>query len=390
MIDSNTIYAIPIGRVGENIVNRVEFDIKEINEILPDAQISLLFKRANDAAAYPVNIEISGDVLTWIVSNIDTAVLGIGKAELVAKEGEAVKLSKVWDVLVCESLYPSVNPPDPFISWFEKIEADANEVQIVKVYVQNSTAEIIEAKIAIQAIATSVEQAQAEVEAIKTEIDGKIDPIESRLVDVEDAIPPLENSVTELQGSVAELEEIPALIPTQASADNQLADKEFVNSSISTNTAYFKGTFDSVEELEAVTDATNNDYAFVVGTDEGGNTKYDRYKYNADDEEWVFEYTLNNSSFTAEQWSAINSGITAESVAKIAENASGISAIETRLTQAEAETARKQDKLTAGRNITIENNVISAEVVEYTAGNGISIVNGVISCTFADGNEVDY
>jgi hypothetical protein len=107
---------------------------------------------------------------------------------------------------------------------------------------------------------------------------------------------------------------INSLIPTQASTTNQLADKAFVNSSIATATAAFKGTFDTLAELTAVT-ADNNDYGFVVGTDAAGNTVYNRYKFNGTT--WEFEYALNNSSFTSEQWAAINSGITAELVSHI-------------------------------------------------------------------------
>ena len=98
-------------------------------------------------------------------------------------------------------------------------------------------------------------------------------------------------------------------IPSQATISNQLADKAFVNSSISTNTANFIGTFQSVAELEAYSGTkTNNDYAFVETTDTAGNTLYDRYKYNGTS--WLFEYELNNSSFTAAQWATINSGCT--------------------------------------------------------------------------------
>lgn len=103
-------------------------------------------------------------------------------------------------------------------------------------------------------------------------------------------------------------------IPSQASSSNQLADKNFVNSSIATNTANFIGTFNSVAELEAYSGTlTNNDYAFVQTTDSAGNTLYDRYKWNGN--EWLFEYELNNSSFTASQWATINSGGTSADVA---------------------------------------------------------------------------
>ena len=105
-------------------------------------------------------------------------------------------------------------------------------------------------------------------------------------------------------------------IPSQASKTNQLADKDFVNSSIATNTANFIGTFTDIEELKRQP-ATNNDYAFWLTTDSAGNILFKRYKYIASTNSWVFEYDLNNSSFTSEQWLAIQSGITSVLVAKL-------------------------------------------------------------------------
>ena len=102
---------------------------------------------------------------------------------------------------------------------------------------------------------------------------------------------------------------------------------EFVNSSIATNTANYISNngepFTSVEQLEAYSGTvTNNDYAFVTGTDSEGNTYYDRYKATVKGSSvtWALEYRLNNSSFTAAQWSAINSGITSVLVSKIHEH----------------------------------------------------------------------
>lgn len=101
-------------------------------------------------------------------------------------------------------------------------------------------------------------------------------------------------------------------IPSAASSENLLADREWVNSSIATNTANFIGTFNSTAELPT-NNITNNDYAFIEEKDEFGNTiAYDRYKWNGS--EWLYEYTLNNSSFTQEQWNAINSTATKEFV----------------------------------------------------------------------------
>lgn len=133
---------------------------------------------------------------------------------------------------------------------------------------------------------------------------------------------------------------IESKIPSQASDQNQLADKNFVNSSIATNTANFIGTFNSVAELEAYSGTlTNNDYAFVIGTDSDGNTIYNRYKYTTatTPASWLFEYALNNSSFTAAQWAAINSGATSTNIAQIATNANNITSLQT--TKLDATTA---------------------------------------------------
>lgn len=118
----------------------------------------------------------------------------------------------------------------------------------------------------------------------------------------------------------AVVEALSALIPSGATTSNQLADKAFVNSTVGTNTANYISNngqpFTSYAQLVAYSGTvTNNDYAFVTGTDSAGNTYYDRYKYSSATALWGLEFRLNNSSFTAVQWSAISSGITSTLVA---------------------------------------------------------------------------
>ena len=133
-----------------------------------------------------------------------------------------------------------------------------------------------------------------------------------------------------------DIDAIEEKIPAAASDENQLADKQFVNSSIATNTATYRGSFNLVTDLSLTIDATraqiatalasaivtadNNDYAFVqVPTATATPTiiqSVDRYKFDGTD--WAFEYSLNNSGFTATQWNAINSGITTGDVSKLA------------------------------------------------------------------------
>lgn len=115
------------------------------------------------------------------------------------------------------------------------------------------------------------------------------------------------------------IDRINDVIPTQASKINLLADRDFVNSSIATNTATFWGTFSSLEDLTSeVIRPGKNDYA-NVRTQRDGSYIFTRYKYSGetvtehtayDPSEWKYDYTVNSSGFTAEQWAAINSGIT--------------------------------------------------------------------------------
>lgn len=155
--------------------------------------------------------------------------------------------------------------------------------------------------------------------------EGENITIENNVISSNQATAPNPNKLTFTSGKGTEAYD--GSLPKMITLDKlNGATKDFVNSSIATNTAFFKGTFDSTDDLPT-TDVTNNDYAFVVGTDAAGNTTYTRYKYNADDEGWIEEYVLNNSSFTADQWATIQSGITLADKTQIATNTSAIADI---------------------------------------------------------------
>lgn len=167
---------------------------------------------------------------------------------------------------------------------------------------------------------------------LKAQIDANADAILKTRNDLQAEIDENTGYITELQADTTTLRSdldglgdqvsgIEEKIPDTATSSNQLADKNFVNSSIATETATFKGTFNTLEELEAVS-ADNNDYGFVISKDTAGNTIYNRYKYNGS--EWVFEYALNNSSFTASQWASINSGATQTNISQITTNKNDI------------------------------------------------------------------
>lgn len=136
--------------------------------------------------------------------------------------------------------------------------------------------------------------------ALNTTLTNKINEEATARTNADNA---LSNRITTNLNSI---NTINSKIPSQASPTNQLADKEFVNSSIANDAATFQGTFESVNDLPT-TNVKKNDYAFIVTVVSGGNPEYKRYKYNGT--QWLEEFVLNNSSFTANQWAAINSGI---------------------------------------------------------------------------------
>lgn len=185
----------------------------------------------------------------------------------------------------------------------------------------------------------------------------------------------LREDITNLSTSVTAIN---SKIPSQASAQNQLADKNFVNSSVATNTANFLGTYTSLQQIEAIQNPTNNDYAFLQTEDSAGNTEYQRYKYSSATSQWEYEYTLNNSSFTAEQWATINSGLTQSAVVDLIGQNNSASA----------------DKLKTARNLKVNLASTTAQSFDGTA-NAESIgvsgtlpeANGGTGATTARGAE---
>ena len=195
---------------------------------------------------------------------------------------------------------------------------------------------------------------------------GNIEGNIENQTDLNSALNNLSDSIDYVQMGVDAIEE---LIPVQATSHNQLADKDFVNSSIATSTATFRGTYNVVTDLHLSTSAThqqvatalgntisvadNNDYCFVeIPTSDLTPTEtlqVDRYKYNGTS--WSFEYTLNNSGYTSAQWKAINSGITSGKV-----------------TQYDDYSTSKQDTIVAGTNITIgtDGKTISSDIPQAT------------------------
>ena len=225
--------------------------------------------------------------------------------------------------------------------------------------------------------ATAVQPSELESYATKDYVDDGLSGKQDKLTQTQlDAVNSGANqsNIAQITANQSNINNINNKIPAQASSSNQLADKDFVNSSIATNTATFRGTFNSVAELEAYSgEKDNNDYAFVTGTDQAGNTYYDRYKYNGTS--WVFEYRLKNSSFTASQWASINSGATTTNIAQIATNTSNIASLQTSKQDVISDLATiragAQKGATSTQKFTVQNPALtsSSGICEWTISN---------------------
>lgn len=215
-------------------------------------------------------------------------------------------------------------------------------------------------------------------QAADNELSSGIATVANGLVVEKNAREQADNTLT---GSV---NTINGKIPAQASTSNQLADKAFVNSSVQTATANFRGNWDNWTDVPTdaslypvdyagSTTPTVNDYMvlqdasdFPVGTGEDPLTGTWRFKYSGEWDTdgksgWHPEYQVNETPLTSDQLAALNSGITATAVTQIGTNASDIANLQTDM-------AGKQDTLTAGQNITIDpnTNTISATDTTYS------------------------
>ncbi len=142
-------------------------------------------------------------------------------------------------------------------------------------------------------------------------------------------------------------EDIENLIPTDATVDNKLADKAFVNSTVNNMSAFYitvNQQGDAFPTYASLINATvfynggkeriptQNDYATVLADETkpngvDGSYPTTRYFYQTDvvggtypNGQWEFQYVVNNTTLTQAQVNAINSGITAAKLANIDTN----------------------------------------------------------------------
>ena len=92
-----------------------------------------------------------------------------------------------------------------------------------------------------------------------------IDAIEAVIPETASSENKVANKESEINSLSAAIEAILLLIPSAATSLNKLADKAYVNSSIATATATFRGTYNLVNDLGLTTSATHAQIATALG-----------------------------------------------------------------------------------------------------------------------------
>lgn len=247
-----------------------------------------------------------------------------------------------------------------------------------------------------------------------TALQSTTSSLQSQVSNHTTSISGLTNRVASAEGDIDAIE---AKIPVQASSSNQLADKDFVNSTIQTNTAHFRGNWatwsavpTNVNDYPADADGnkipTTNDYMVVqdasgyTGTTLAGTWRFKYVGVWATNgiAGWQPEYQVNETPLTAAQLAALNSGATSTNIAQIAtntsniasnttaigNNTSAISGLTTRVGTAETDiTNIKSEQTTQNTSIGNNTNAISALGTRMTTaeGNISAIPNNYVSYT---------
>ena len=120
---------ISLGLRGENEATTITFDVTALAEKYGAGNASVLVKRNGDTTAYPVTATQDGNLITWVVSSVDTAIEGKGECEIWYYVDEVLAKTVVFQTVVRPDIGGSALPPDPFEDYLEEITEIGTQVQ---------------------------------------------------------------------------------------------------------------------------------------------------------------------------------------------------------------------------------------------------------------------
>lgn len=113
---------LPLGKQGENLARKIQFDISRWISTFGPGTVQLLHQRSGDEAPYPVAVYREGNFAVWTVTDADTAAPGTGHAELQYYVGDALAKSETWMTKVFPALGDAgETPPEAQQGWVDQV-----------------------------------------------------------------------------------------------------------------------------------------------------------------------------------------------------------------------------------------------------------------------------
>lgn len=160
-VSSNKTSSINLGIQGENIVERIIFNISEWITEYGEGVAYVYAKRKGDTDPYPIalDMDMSRGTATWEVSSVDTAIKGKGSAQLVyVVDEDKIKKTKIYATTVQTSLIAvSADAPVQYETWLEVLGGYTARIEAANIAGQT-------AKDLAQAAQAAAELAQSEAE----------------------------------------------------------------------------------------------------------------------------------------------------------------------------------------------------------------------------------
>lgn len=372
-----------IGYEGQSNARYEDIDISELLELWPDCTPSLIHKRSTDEASYPVVTELNGNILRWTFSLADTAIKGYGKAQIIMtnSDGTVVGKSQLIKTYTNRSLETGAAIPEAASVWVDKVLAKAQRIEEIL----DGTQDIIREAVG-DVLDNKADKADIPEPYDDTEIKNEIKDLQDNKADKTQIPSAYDDStikadIKSLQDNKADKTQIPEVYNDTAirndikDLQDNKADKDQIPAPY--NDASIKADIKSLQDNKA--DKTEIPAPYNDATIKADIKALQDNKANADDIPEPYDDSAikadikslqDNKANKSEIPAPYNDATIKADIKSLQDNKADKTEIPDEYDDTEIRELidDKQDTLTAGDNITIQGNVISA------ANNGGDII----------------
>lgn len=160
---------VNLGNQGENRAKALEFDLSDWASAYGSGTVQVLMQRPGEEAPYISEADFADGILTWPITNLETAIAGEGRLQIMYRVDGAVVKTLTIQTRVEPSLGETTDPPDPWAGWVDRVveaaEAAEHSTQSAQVSAQNTQTFAQNALASAQAAQAAVDAAAAAAEA---------------------------------------------------------------------------------------------------------------------------------------------------------------------------------------------------------------------------------